>query len=58
MLAKHYKPKWTIWRHKTVRQLATAHKRRVRRASKQYLRSGDIRIGNRAARMLTNRDFD
>jgi len=57
-VAKHYKPRWTMWNRKTVRYFVIAHKRRCRRAYRQYLRTGSLRDYNRSQKMITQWDFD
>lgn len=58
MIAKHYKPQNTCWKHKTVREIVKIHKRACRRAYKQYLKSGDNRHLEASNRLLTDWDFD
>ena len=58
ILAKNYKPEWTCWTHKTVAAHVKAHKRKMRRLYKQYLKSGDIRDYNRSQCLMTTWDFD
>ncbi len=57
-IGKDYKPKFTVWRKTTVRAMVMLHKRRVRHAAKQYLKTGHLRDFNRMVRKLTNWDFD
>ena len=57
-VAKYYKPRWTIWSPKLVSDEVIAHKRRTRRAYKQYLRTGSMRDFDRSQRIITNWDFD
>lgn len=58
ILNKHYKPKWTCWRQKTVKKHVKLHNRRGRRVYKLYLKTGRIEDFNRACRPMTNWDFD
>lgn len=58
MIAKDYKPKYTVWRDSAVRKVAVAHKRYCRRMMKMYLRTGNPRDLDRANRKLTTWDFD
>jgi len=58
ILAETYKPKWTCWDRRTVRKHVTAHKRKMRRIYKQYLRTGDVRDYNRSQYLMTRWDFD
>ena len=57
-IAKDYKPKWTIWSHREVREVVVRHKRYVRRQFKLFLRTGDKRHYERSCRLLTSYDFD
>ena len=57
-VCKDLKPIWTCWSHDTVRDDIKAHKRRSRRAYRQYLKTGDVRDLNRANRKVSRRDFD
>ncbi len=57
-IGKDYKPKVTAWRKQTVRAFVIFHKRMVRHAAKQYLKTGHLRDFNRMLRKLTNWDFD
>ena len=57
-IGKDYKPKFTCWRKETVRAIVIFHKRMVRHAAKQYLKTGHLRDFNRMVRKLTNWDFD
>jgi len=57
-VAKNCKPRWTRWNPKTVQEDILLHKRRTRRAFKQYLRTGDIRDFDRSQKLITNWDFD
>ena len=57
-VAKYYKPQWTIWSPKTVSNEVIAHKRRCRRAFKQYLKTGAQKDFDRSQRLITNWDFD
>ncbi len=54
----HYKPRWVAMKQKTVRQVVTLHKRRVRHAAREFLRSGSRGAWNRMHSMITNWDFD
>lgn len=58
MLAKDYKPKWTCWKHKTVKKRVKDHKRYCRRKFKQFLKSGNIRDLDASRKLLTRFDFD
>lgn len=57
-VAKYYKPRWTVWAPPTVKEEVKLHKRRTRRAFKQYLRTGSIKDFNRSQKLITNWDFD
>ena len=57
-VAKHYKPRWTIWSPKSVAEDVKLHKRRTRRAYKQYLKTGTQKDFDRSQRLITNWDFD
>ena len=52
------RPIFTIWNPTTVNADIKAHKRRERRAYKQYLKTGAIRDFNRSQRKITRWDFD
>jgi hypothetical protein len=54
----HYKPRCAAVSQKTVREMITFHKRHVRHAAKQYLRTGTLGDWNRMHRQITNWDFD
>ena len=58
VVAKDLRPIWTRWNTKTVNDNIKAHKRRTRRAYRQYIRTGDIRDFNRSQRKITRWDFD
>lgn len=57
-VAKHYKPQWTFWSSKEVTEDVKLHKRRTRRAFKQYLRTGSQKDFDRSQRLITQWDFD
>jgi hypothetical protein len=57
-VGKNYKPRVTCWGRKTVRDLVTFHKRRVRHAAKQYLKTGHRHDLVRMDSRITNWDFD
>lgn len=57
-VTKNYKPKWTIWRPETIRADVIAHKRRTRRAFKQFLKTGSQKDFNRSQKLLTRWEFD
>lgn len=58
VVAKDLRPIWTGWKSETVNDDIKAHKRRARRAFRQYLKTGDIRDFNRSQRKITRWDFD
>jgi len=45
-------------KQKSVRESIILHKRRVRHAAKQYLKTRSLRDWNRMHEMITNWDFD
>jgi len=53
-----YKPRCVAMSQKTVREFIILHKRRVRHAAKQYLKTCSPRDWNRMHEMITNWDFD
>jgi len=57
-VAKYYKPRWTIWNPKTVQEEVKLHKRRTRRAFKQYLKTGLQKDFDRSQKLITQWDFD
>jgi hypothetical protein len=57
-VAKAYKPRFVAMKKKTVREFVILHKRKVRHAAKQYLKTGNQRDYDRMAQKLTNWDFD
>ena len=57
-VAMDLRPKWTLWNPATVSKDIKAHKRRCRRAYKQYLKTGTVRDFNRANSMISRWDFD
>ena len=57
-VSKNYKPRVTCWNRKTVRAIIKLHKRSVRHAAKQYLKTGHWRDLKRAQKQITNWDFD
>jgi hypothetical protein len=58
VVAKDLHPKWTIWNPSTVNADVKAHKRRARRAYRQYLKTGAIKDFNRSQKKITRWDFD
>jgi hypothetical protein len=57
-VGKAYKPRFAAWGRKTVHKLVILHKRRVRHAAKQYLKTGHPHDLKRMDRKITNWDFD
>jgi hypothetical protein len=57
-VSKHYRPRFTAWSRKTVRILVILHKRRVRHAAKQLLKTGHRHDQARMDRKITDWDFD
>ena len=57
-VTKHYKPRWTCWKRETVSEDVKLHKRRTRRAFKQYIKTGSQRDFDRSQRQITDWDFD
>jgi hypothetical protein len=57
-VAKNYRPRFTAWSRKTVRVLVILHKRRVRHAAKQHLKTGHRHDQARMDRKITDWDFD
>ena len=53
-----YKPRFVAMKRQSVRQMITFHKRKVRHAAKQYLKTGSLHDLNRMNEQITNRDFD
>jgi len=53
-----YKPRCVSMKQKTVRETIILHRRRVRHAAKQYLKTHSLRDWNRMHEMITNWDFD
>jgi len=53
-----YKPRCVAMKQKSVRESIILHKRRVRHAAKQYLKTRSLRDWNRMHEMITNWDFD
>jgi hypothetical protein len=53
-----YKPRCVAMKQKTVRETIILHKRRVRHAARQYLKTCSLRDWNRMHEMITNNDFD
>ena len=58
VVAKDLRPIYTCWGRATVASHIKAHKRRCRRAYRQYLKTGDIRDFNRSQIKITRWDFD
>jgi hypothetical protein len=58
VVAKDLRPKWTCWKSETVNADVQAHKRRTRRAYRQYLKTGSIKDFNRSQKKITRWDFD
>ena len=57
-VGKAYKPRFAAWSHKTVHLLVILHKRRVRHAAKQHLKTGHAHDEKRMESRITNWDFD
>lgn len=57
-VGKAYKPRFAAWGRKTVRMMVILHKRRVRHAAKQYLKTGHSHDQKRMESKITNWDFD
>jgi hypothetical protein len=57
-VGKSYKPRFAAWGRKTVRDMVTFHKRRVRHAAKQYLKTGHRHDLVRMQSRITSWDFD
>jgi hypothetical protein len=57
-VGKAYKSRCAAWCHKTVHLLVILHKRRVRHAAKQYLKTGHAHDEKRMESRITNWDFD
>jgi hypothetical protein len=57
-IGKSYKPKFACWGKKAVRAIVKFHKRMVRHAAKQYLKTGHRHDSDRMDRKLTDWDFD
>jgi hypothetical protein len=57
-VGRAYKPRWVCMKQKTVREMVTLHKRRVRHAAKRYLKTGSLGDWNRMNRQITNWEFD
>jgi hypothetical protein len=57
-VGKAYKPVHAAWSHKSVRMMVIFHKRRVRHAAKQYLKTGHAHDEKRMESRITNWDFD
>jgi len=53
-----YKPKFVAMKKTTLRKWVMFHKRMVRHAAKQYLKTGRQRDFDRMLRKLTDWDFD
>jgi hypothetical protein len=54
----YHRPRFVAMSRQSVRECVTLHKRRVRHAAKQYLKTGSLRDWNRMNEMITNWDFD
>jgi hypothetical protein len=57
-VGRFYKPRFVAMRRETVRQMVTFHKRKVRHAAKQFLKTGSRHDWNRMSEQITNWDFD
>jgi 3-dehydroquinate synthetase len=57
-VGRFYKPRFVAMKRESVRQAVTLHKRRVRHAAKQYLKTGILHDLNRMSGMITDWDFD
>ncbi len=57
-VGKHYKPRFARWSRASVRAMVTFHKRRVRHAARQYLKTGRLHDRDRMESRITNWDFD
>ena len=57
-VGRFYKPRHVCMKRETVRQMITLHKRKVRHAAKQYLKTGSLHDLNRMNEQITNWDFD
>ncbi len=57
-VGKDYRPKFAAWSRKTVQAMVVFHKRMVRHAARQYLKTGHMGAFNRMVRKLTRWDFD
>lgn len=57
-VAKRYKPRVTAWSRRTVREVVTLHKRKVRHAAKQYLKTGHRHDLDRMSMKITDWHFD
>ena len=53
-----YKPRCVAISQKSVRESIILHKRRVRHAAKQHLKTRSLRDWNRMHEIITNWDFD
>ena len=53
-----YKPRFVAMKKKTVRKYVTLHKRMVRHAAKQLIKTRRQRDYDRMVRKLTDWDFD
>ena len=53
-----YKPGCMAMKQKTVRETIILHKRRVRHAARQYLKTCSLRDWNRMHEMITSNDSD
>jgi len=52
------KPRCVAMSRETVRECIILHKRRVRHAARQYLKTGSLKDWNRMNEMIANWDFD
>lgn len=57
-VGEHYKPRFARWSRASVRAMVIFHKRRVRHAARQYIRTGHLHDLNRMESRITNWDFD
>jgi hypothetical protein len=58
MIAKNYRPKYTLWGHGEIRAKVIANKRYCRHAYKRYLKTGNIKDLDRSRRILDRWRWD
>jgi hypothetical protein len=57
-IGKSYRPRFAAWSKKAISTIVKAHKRMVRHAGKQYLKTRHPHDFERMSRKLTDWDFD